>query len=308
MYKAISATILAAALGLAAPQSFADPDGNGDVIAPRDVVAGRAVQGEFAIYFNGKGDGGDTLYESAGNPTWAVDNFNGNFRFVGGGVTRMTVNTGGVNSTGSFNGKELILNNGASSRIRLVSSGGEDHFIRNSNGVLELLTANGAIMTLDGATGNASFNNEVSSAVLEIRGAGNDVAEGFKIHGNGVEVEKGMVVSISPDKPGEMELSSAPYQRTVAGIISGAGDRRVGLQLGNAEEVKRGELTPVALTGQVWCKVDTSLAGIAPGDMLTTSAVPGHAMKVLDYANAQGAIIGKALFEGRVKLDEALSC
>jgi len=285
MYKAFSATILAAALGLAAPQSFADPDGNGDVIAPRDVVAGRNMVGTRVVLSPGEGTG----------TIWTFDNFDGNMRFIGDGVTRMTVNTGGVNSTGSFNGKELILNNGASSRIRLVSSGGQDHFIRNSNGVLELLTANGAIMTLDGATGNASFNNEVSSAVLEIRGAGNDVAEGFKIHGNGVEVEKGMVVSISPDKPGEMELSSAPYQRTVAGIISGAGDRRVGLQLGNAEEVKRGELTPVALTGQVWCKVDTSLAGIAPGDMLTTSAVPGHAMKVLDYAKAQGAIIGKAM-------------
>jgi len=285
MYNAFSATTLAAALGLAAPQSFADPDGNGDVIAPRDVVAGRNMVGTRVVLSPGEGTG----------TIWTFDNFDGNMRFIGDGVTRMTVNTGGVNSTGSFNGKELILNNGASSRIRLVSSGGQDHFIRNSNGVLELLTANGAIMTLDGATGNASFNNEVSSAVLEIRGAGNAVAEGFKIHGNGVEVEKGMVVSISPDKPGEMELSSAPYQRTVAGIISGAGDRRVGLQLGNAEEVKRGELTPVALTGQVWCKVDTSLAGIAPGAMLTTSAVPGHAMKVLDYAKAQGAIIGKAM-------------
>ena len=34
---------------------------------------------------------------------------------------------------------------------------------------------------------------------------------------------------------------------------------------------------------------------IEPGDLLTTSNVPGHAMKVSDYERAQGAILGKAM-------------
>jgi hypothetical protein len=34
---------------------------------------------------------------------------------------------------------------------------------------------------------------------------------------------------------------------------------------------------------------------IKPGDLLTTSDTPGHAMRVADHARAQGAVIGKAM-------------
>jgi hypothetical protein len=51
----------------------------------------------------------------------------------------------------------------------------------------------------------------------------------------------------------------------------------------------------VALTGRVYCLCDASSGGIEPGDLLTTSDTPGHAMKVTDHARAQGAIIGKAM-------------
>jgi len=34
---------------------------------------------------------------------------------------------------------------------------------------------------------------------------------------------------------------------------------------------------------------------IKPGDLLTTSSTPGHAMKALNHARAQGAILGKAM-------------
>ena len=47
------------------------------------------------------------------------------------------------------------------------------------------------------------------------------------------------------------------------------------------------------------------MAGNKPGDLLTTSDVPGHAMKVADHSKAQGAVLGKAmtgLKEGRGKV------
>jgi hypothetical protein len=40
---------------------------------------------------------------------------------------------------------------------------------------------------------------------------------------------------------------------------------------------------------------DAANGPIQPGDLLTTSSVPGHAMKVGDHAKAQGAILGKAM-------------
>jgi len=52
---------------------------------------------------------------------------------------------------------------------------------------------------------------------------------------------------------------------------------------------------PVALSGRVYCWVDATQGAIEPGDLLTTSNTPGHAMKATDAAKAQGAIIGKAM-------------
>jgi hypothetical protein len=52
---------------------------------------------------------------------------------------------------------------------------------------------------------------------------------------------------------------------------------------------------PVALTGRVYALADASNGPIQPGDLLTTSDIPGHAMKVDDYTKAQGAILGKAM-------------
>jgi hypothetical protein len=51
------------------------------------------------------------------------------------------------------------------------------------------------------------------------------------------------------------------------------------------------------LTGRVYCWANASYGPIEPGDLLTTSDTPGHAMKVTDHAKAQGAIIGKAMTE-----------
>ena len=52
---------------------------------------------------------------------------------------------------------------------------------------------------------------------------------------------------------------------------------------------------PVALSGRVYVRADASNGSIHPGDLLTTSSVRGHAMKVEDHPRAQGAIIGKAM-------------
>jgi hypothetical protein len=51
----------------------------------------------------------------------------------------------------------------------------------------------------------------------------------------------------------------------------------------------------VALAGRVGCRVDATASPIMVGDLLTTSATPGHAMKADDPARVHGAVIGKAL-------------
>ena len=120
---------------------------------------------------------------------------------------------------------------------------------------------------------------------------GSDVAEPFKISGN--DLPKGAVVVIDESNPGHLRLSESAYDTRVAGIISGANGVNPGISL-SQQGVMEGDQN-VALSGRVYVQADTSSGAIKPGDLLTTSATPGHAMKVADHAKAQGAILGKAM-------------
>lgn len=53
------------------------------------------------------------------------------------------------------------------------------------------------------------------------------------------------------------------------------------------------DIAAVALSGSVPCKVDAGYGAIRPGDLLTASATPGHAMRADDPL--PGTILGKAL-------------
>ncbi len=94
-------------------------------------------------------------------------------------------------------------------------------------------------------------------------------------------------------KDGEnLVACTEPYDRRVAGVVSGAGRCRPGIILGkNAQD----GAVPVALVGKAYCKVDTSHGPIECGDLLTTSETPGHAMRVSDRERAFGSVLGKAL-------------
>ena len=156
----------------------------------------------------------------------------------------------------------------------------------------------GCATTGDGVVGRSSdgfagrFEGRVLVQVLEIVG-GTDIAEPFNVAHSEV-ITPGMLVSIDPAQPGQLRVSSQPYDRTVAGVVSGANGVTPGITLKSPETLGDG-LLPVALTGRVYCWADTSNGAIEPGDLLTTSAIPGHAMKVTNYAQAQGAIVGKAM-------------
>jgi hypothetical protein len=102
------------------------------------------------------------------------------------------------------------------------------------------------------------------------------------------------VVSIDSLQPGRLSVSRGAYDRPVAGVISGAGGLNPGMLMGQAGSIADGK-HPVALTGRVYAFCDTGNGAIQPGDLLTTSDVPGHAMKVTDHTRAKGAIIGKAM-------------
>ncbi len=142
----------------------------------------------------------------------------------------------------------------------------------------------------------------IGGAVTEVRTlritGGADVAEPFEIKEG--PLEKGSVVVIDGENPGRLMRSTAAYDTRVAGIVSGAKGIQPGIALHQEGALGGGQ--NVALSGRVYVQADASGGGIHPGDLLTTSDTPGHAMKVLDPSRAQGAILGKAmtgLMEGK---------
>jgi hypothetical protein len=186
----------------------------------------------------------------------------------------------------------------------------------------------------------ARLDGRFISNVVEITG-GADLAEPFGVGNSKDEqqkIEPGMVVVIDPDNPGQVKLASEPYDRKVAGIISGANGLKPGMVMSglgteavsgqlsaiskdgaNGESHHKGTKTqslvpsclggegvdpkpeasaehPVALTGRVWCWCDAKYAPIQPGDLLTTSATAGHAMRA-DHTKdfPRGSVIGKAM-------------
>ena len=139
------------------------------------------------------------------------------------------------------------------------------------------------LMHLDGA-------GTLYVKVLAITG-GADVAEPFQMSDQGIA--KGSVVIIDDAHPGKLKLSERAYDRRVAGIVSGANGINPGLSLSQHGALEGGQ--NVALSGRVYVQADASHGAIQPGDLLTTSDTPGYAMKATDYAQAQGAILGKAM-------------
>lgn len=152
-----------------------------------------------------------------------------------------------------------------------------------------------AVSTSLSAGSTISAGTMITTPTLQITG-GSDIAEPYDVVATrGESPMPGFVVSIDPDHVGKLRVTANAYDATVAGIISGAGGVKPGLTLTQRDSVAQGA-HPVAMNGRVWCYVDADAGGaVKAGDLLTTSNTPGHAMKAIDPARSQGAIIGKAM-------------
>jgi len=188
------------------------------------------------------------------------------------------------------------LGNGAGSIEVSNDSGATTAYVGggiNDGGAIYLKNGAGSsTIELYGDYAGTNRGRVVTNA-LQITG-GSDLSEQFEISGPEECVQPGMVVCIDPSRPGKLMVSGRAYDKKVAGIISGAGDLRPGMIMAQEGSAADGGQA-VALTGRVFCRADASGGSIEPGDMLTTSETPGHAMKVTDYSRAQGAVLGKAM-------------
>lgn len=102
-------------------------------------------------------------------------------------------------------------------------------------------------------------------------------------------LEPGDVLVIGSD--GKLTLSKTPYATNVAGVYS----TKPGFVGGSDEDGINAGKAPLAVVGIAPVKVSAENGPIAPGDLLTTSGTPGHAMKATEPK--LGTILGKALAE-----------
>jgi hypothetical protein len=212
----------------------------------------------------------------------------------GGGITIAETDAGYLQDKWSIYRTEGTLDT-----LKIGYGTDADH---NNNPTLMAITAGGNVgigtifpaARLDVAgtarfAGNVVIASATSGATLIEFGEGLDYAEGFDVSDPSA-VTPGTVVVIDPDNAGKLVISDTPYDRKVAGIVAGANG------LGSAVRLGAGEFDlDVALAGRVYCNVDATYGAVQPGDLLTTSATPGCAMKVADHTRAQGAILGKAM-------------
>lgn len=224
---------------------------------------------------------------------------NGN---VGIGTTsptaKLDVQGGPVNIVNPGQGKALLslgserpwvfrqFGTGAPTALELTAvdaTNNNKNFLINTTGRVGIGTT-APTQTLD-------VNGGAAVSVLIIRG-GADLAENF--HSTDfVKPEPGTVMIIDEQNEGKLKTSSIAYDRKVVGIVSGAGNIKTGVTL-QQEGVMDGDL-PVTVVGRVYCKAEALNGAIQPGDLVTTSTMPGYCMKASDNARANGATIGKAM-------------
>jgi len=122
----------------------------------------------------------------------------------------------------------------------------------------------------------------------DIRLTNADFAEDFNVI---EDAEPGEVMVLTATDT--LQPCTKAYDKKVVGVISGAGNYKPGIILDKQND--DADRKPIAMMGKVYCRVDADISPIETGDMLTTSALAGYAMKAVDPMKSFGAVIGKAL-------------
>ena len=116
-------------------------------------------------------------------------------------------------------------------------------------------------------------------------------------------VEAGDVLVLDPERPGRVKAADLRADDRVVGVVWGDPRALSAIPEPSSDGASdffldgkpmRADLeAPLAVSGIVRCKVDAGYGSIEPGDLLTTSPTPGHAMRT--DGKIPGTVLGKAM-------------
>jgi hypothetical protein len=259
-----------------------------------NAVAGKSQSGN-AGYFISQGAGSLYTESSGGDALSAVSHSVSDvavraINAAGGGCIYAESTAGNPATAAIFNkasGPAVFADSAANDGVAGIShyAPPDPSHLLDHAGVMAINSAGGAALI---AKGDAHVVGKLTA--VDVILAGSDCAEEFDV-GSAGEMAPGTVVVF--DANGAIEPSQYPYDKCVAGVVSGAGEYRPAVIMGRKH--LEGKRVPVALVGRVYCKADATHGSIEMGDLLTTSPTFGHAMKAIDQGRSFGAVIGKAL-------------
>ena len=244
----------------------------------------------YGGYFTAAGEDGAAVYGAATSAAGTANNVGGYFTAAGGGADAYGVYatvTGGGNNFGIY--------------ASTISATGWAGFFNGGRGIYALrFSINDGITVVDYNTIGPALAGHVAAGEitdqndlfingnLEVDGAvwldggHTDLAEMVAYSGEG---EAGDVVVVDENNDNSAKIAAKPYDQSILGIISTKPTLVI------TGDITEGKLMAVA--GRVPTKVTNINGAIHRGDPLTTSSLPGYAMK----ATEAGPIVGKSLGE-----------
>jgi hypothetical protein len=258
-----------------------------------DLTLGNATGVDGKLYMN-NGSGVNSIFldgaasdvilrNASGDDTIYLNGTNGNLLLGG----------------GSFAGDLTIKHSNGNNTCRINGDGSDFVLYKNTGEqTIHLDGTHGNIVLGGGASdGDLTLKNSAGDDTIRLNGDTGDItllnadfAEDFTV-AEGQLSEPGLLMVI--DENGLLQPSSKAYDKKVVGVIAGAGGYRPGLILDKQVDVANRH--PIAMMGKVYCHATAEDHPIEAGDLLTSSDVPGYAMKATDPLKGFGAVIGKAL-------------